>query len=129
MDNVRLFLHSLAAAVWVGGQITLAGLLPTLRTLGDDAPRRVARAFNRVAWPAFGLVFFTGIWNLFDVLVADSTPDGFHPWFEIKFLLFMASGAGAALHVMGTSKAAKALGGATSTLGAVGAMYLGFVIS
>jgi uncharacterized membrane protein len=129
MQTLRLFLHTLAASVWVGGQITLAGLVPTLRDLGDDAPRKVARAFNRLAWPAFGVVFFTGIWNLVDVLTADSTPSGFHPWFEIKFLLFAVSGGGAALHMAGRSKAATAIGGAASSLGAIGAMFLGFVIS
>ena len=43
--TVRLFLHVLAAMVWVGGQLTLLGLLPTVRTLGPDAPTAVARRF------------------------------------------------------------------------------------
>ncbi len=30
-DTVRLFLHVLAATVWVGGQLTLAALVPVLR--------------------------------------------------------------------------------------------------
>ena len=55
--TIRLFLHVLAATVWVGGQLTLAGLVPTLRALGPDAPRTVARRFNRIAWPAFGVLF------------------------------------------------------------------------
>ena len=38
MDHFRLFVHVLAASVWVGGQIVLAGLVPTLRSIGDDAP-------------------------------------------------------------------------------------------
>jgi putative copper export protein len=33
-DTVRLFLHVLAATVWVGGQITLVALVPVLRRLG-----------------------------------------------------------------------------------------------
>ena len=41
--TVRLFLHVLAATVWVGGQLTLAGLVPGLRRLSPDAPRVVAR--------------------------------------------------------------------------------------
>ena len=52
-DTVRLFLHVLAATVWVGGQLTLAFLVPPLRRLGAELPRAAARAFNRVAWPAF----------------------------------------------------------------------------
>src|ERR1022692_1411034 len=51
-DTVRLFLHVLDATVWVGGQLTLAVLVPVLRTQGPDAPRRAARRFNLVAWPA-----------------------------------------------------------------------------
>ncbi len=53
MDAFRLFLHVLAASVWVGGQIVLAGLVPTVRGFGEDATRQVARAFNRIAWPAY----------------------------------------------------------------------------
>ena len=45
---VRLSLHVLAATVWVGGQIVVAGLLPTVRALGGDATKRVARAFGRI---------------------------------------------------------------------------------
>jgi putative copper export protein len=30
-DTIRLFLHVLAATIWVGGQITLAALVPVLR--------------------------------------------------------------------------------------------------
>ncbi len=33
LDTVRLSLHVLAATVWVGGQLTLVGLLPGLRAL------------------------------------------------------------------------------------------------
>ena len=59
-DALRTFLHVLAATVWVGGQLTLAGLVPTLKGLGPDAPRAVARQFNRIAWPAFGVLVVTG---------------------------------------------------------------------
>ena len=41
--HVRLFLHVLAATIWVGGQFTLAGLVPVLRPLGPDATRAAAR--------------------------------------------------------------------------------------
>src|SRR5215207_7529885 len=69
--TVRLTLHVLAATIWVGGQFTLAGLLPVLRTAStasaNDLPRRAARAYNRIAWPAFGVLVLTGMWNLIDV--------------------------------------------------------------
>ena len=63
-STVRVFLHVSAATVWVGGQLTLAGLVPGLRALGPNAPRAVARRFNRIAWPAFGVLVATGIWNI-----------------------------------------------------------------
>ena len=63
-DTIRLFLHVLAATIWVGGQITLAVLVPVLRRLGAEIPRAAARRFNQVAWPAFGVLVITGIWNI-----------------------------------------------------------------
>ena len=53
LTTVRLFLHILAASVWVGGQIALAGVVPTVRKVSPEATKAVARAFARVAWPAF----------------------------------------------------------------------------
>ncbi len=126
MDTFRLFLHVLAASVWVGGQIVLAGLVPTLREVGPDAPRQVARAFNRIAWPAFGLLVVTGIWNL---MVAMDRDDDISPsLFGLKMLLVLTSGAGAAIHIVGRSRAALAIGGAMAALGAVGAMYCGLAL-
>ena len=55
LGGFRVILHVLAASIWVGGQFTLAGLVPTIRTLGDDAPKKVARAFGRLLWPAYAL--------------------------------------------------------------------------
>ena len=52
-DTVRLFLHVLAATIWVGGQLTLAALVPALRGFGREVTREAARRFNLVAWPAF----------------------------------------------------------------------------
>src|SRR4051794_41089530 len=98
-ETVRLFLHVLAASVWVGGQIVLGALVPTLRSIGNDATRQVARAFNRIAWPAFGVLVVTGIWNVMSVGIDRLS----HPQIEIKFLLVIASGAGAALHIRGGS--------------------------
>ena len=34
LGGFRLILHVLAASIWVGGQFTVAGLLPTVRSLG-----------------------------------------------------------------------------------------------
>jgi len=122
----RLFLHVLAASVWVGGQIVLIGLVPTVRTLGSDAPARVARAFNRIAWPAYGIAVVTGLWNVF-VLPLDELR---HPWLEIKVLVVLLSGVGAVVHQQARgNRTLLAVGGAMSVVFAVAAMYLGFLVA
>ena len=63
-ETLRLFLHVLAATVWVGGQLTLAALVPVLRRHDAAVPKIAARAFDRVAWPAFGVLLLTGLWNV-----------------------------------------------------------------
>jgi hypothetical protein len=126
MDAFRLFLHVLAASIWVGGQFALAGLLPTVRQFGDDAPRRAGRAFNRLAWPAYGVLVMTGLWNLFDLPLDDLQ----HPWIELKVLAVVLSGVGAAAHQLAKgNKAMLAAGGAASALFGIAAMYLGFLVT
>lgn len=126
MEALRLFLHVLAASVWVGGQLVLAGLLPTVRELGRDATVSVARAFNRLAWPAYALLVVTGLWNLVSIPLEDLA----HPWIELKVLAVLLSGAGAAVHQFANgNKAMLAIGGAASSLFAVAAMYLGFLVT
>src|SRR3954453_18544873 len=73
VQTIRLFVHVLAATVWVGGQLTVAGLVPGLRKLSPDAPRAVGRRFARIAWPAYLVLVVTGIWN---VLAVNATLTG-----------------------------------------------------
>lgn len=126
MNAFRLFLHVFAASIWVGGQLVLAGLLPTVRRLGEDAPRQVALAFNRIAWPAFAVAVVTGLWNVFAIPLEDLQ----HPWIELKVLAVVLTGVGAAVHQNARgNKAMLAAGGAASAIFAVAAMYLGFLVT
>lgn len=127
LTTVRLFVHVLAAAVWVGGQLTIAGLLPTARALGDDAPRRVARAFNRFAWPAFAVLVITGVWNLFAVRIGDLGTD-YMVTLALKLIAVTISGVAAAAHIVAKSRLALAIGGALSGIGAVAALFFGIVL-
>ncbi|MHB1138366.1 MAG: hypothetical protein ACYC2O_05365 [Microthrixaceae bacterium] len=126
MDAFRLFLHVLAASVWVGGQLTLAALVPSVRTYGAEATRAAARAYDRIAWPAFAVAVVTGLWNIFSLPLDDLR----HPWIELKVLAVVLTGVGAALHQFAKgNKALLAAGGAMSAVFAVAAMYLGFLVT
>ncbi len=124
IDHLRLTLHVLAATVWVGGQLTLGALVPTVRTLGPDATRLVARRYNQVAWPAFGILVLTGIWNLLEADVADRST-AYQVTLMVKLVVVAASGVGAFLHTISTTKVGLAVWGAVGLLGALLAVLLG----
>lgn len=124
LDTIRLFLHVLAASVWVGGQLTLAGLVPALRAGGPDAPRTVARRFNRIAWPAFGVLFVTGLWNLAETNAGDQAPE----WIATlmaKLFVVALSGVSAALHTRAATRRGLAVWGALAGFSALLALFFG----
>jgi len=121
---LRLFLHVLAATVWVGGQLTLAGLVPGLRALSPDAPRAAARRFNRIAWPAYGVLVATGIWNLFERDLGDRSTDWQVTLFA-KLVVVALSGIAALVHSTTSSRAVLAVGGALAGLTSLAALFLG----
>ncbi len=126
-DSIRLFLHVLAATIWVGGQFTLAGLVPGLRSLSPDAPRAVARRFNRIAWPAFVVLVITGIWNVF---AASGMTHGKHgTTLALKLAVVTVSGLAAWAHTMSRSKFGLAFFGALSSLAALAALFLGVLLA
>jgi putative copper export protein len=125
--TVRLFLHVLAATVWVGGQLTLAGLVPVVRRLGPDATRAVARQFDRIAWPAFGVLVATGIWNLLEVDIGDTSIE-YQVTVGVKLLFVALTGVGAAAHRAAGSTRVLAVGGAAAAVGAIGALFLGVLL-
>ena len=127
-DTIRLFLHVLAAAVWVGGQIALGAIVPRLRATFPDSTKVVAQAFGRVAFPAFGVVVVTGLWGLFEIDVTN-TSTSYQITLFLKITLAIASGAAAVVHSVGTTKLALALGGALGLLFSLGAMFCGYLLT
>jgi putative copper export protein len=126
-DTVRLFLHALGATVWVGGQLTLAALVPTLRALGSEVPRAAARRFNQVAWPAFGLLVATGIWN---ILAEQAKITGsYRTTLVVKLIVVLISGVTAALHARARSAAGLAVFGALTGLSALAALFIGIMLA
>jgi putative copper export protein len=126
-DTVRLFLHVLAATVWVGGQLTLAALVPALRGLGAQVPRSAARAFARVAWPAFAVLLATGAWNV--VAEHDKITGGYQVTLIVKLAVVAVSGVTAWQHARAQSPAALAAFGALTGLSALAALFLGVLLA
>ena len=127
IDAIRISLHICAVAIWVGGQIVIAAVVPALRADHRSALPLVAKAFARVAWPAFALAVLTGMWSLMAVDVA-STSSGYQVAMMLKVLAVLLSGGAAAVHSAGSSTAAKAIGGALGLLFALAAVVLGVLI-
>jgi putative copper export protein len=128
LGGFRLTLHVLAATIWVGGQFTVAGLLPTIRSLGQDAPKRVAQAFGRLMWPAYGVLVVTGIWNVSAVGVSDAT-SAWKAVLMVKIVVVVVAGVAVYLHQRATTKRGLAVWGAIGALASVAALCLGVFLS
>jgi len=126
-DTIRLFLHVLAATIWVGGQITLAALVPVLRRLGAEIPRAAARRFNQVAWPAFAVLVITGIWNI--AAVQSQIHGSYETTLVVKLIVVVISGVTAALHARARNPRWIAVFGALTGLSALAAVFLGILLA
>jgi putative copper export protein len=127
LDSVRLFLHVLAATIWVGGQLTLAALVPVLRARDAELPKLAARAFNRVAWPAYGVLLATGVWN---VAATNTGSTGtYRAVLAAKVAVVAASGITAYAHTRAKTTMGLAIFGALTGLTALGALYLGILLA
>ena len=126
LETIRLFLHVLAATVWVGGQITLAALVPALRAAGAEVPKAAANAFNRIAWPAFGVLVLTGIWN---VIAEGEQGSAYQHTLALKYVLVLVSGLTAYLHARATSPRAMAVFGALTGLSALATLFVGIMLA
>jgi putative copper export protein len=127
LETLRLFLHVLAATIWVGGQLTLAALVPVLRRAGADVPRMAAQQFGRVAWSAFGVLVLTGIWNI--AAYDDSSRSGYRATVSTKLAFVVLSGLSALLHQRASTKKANAIWGAATALFALLALLWGVLLA
>jgi putative copper export protein len=127
LDVIRLSLHILAACVWVGGQLTLVGLLPALRALGDPAPAAVARQFRKVAWPTFAVLVVTGMWNA-AVWSGETDHHGKEWLLGLKLGIVALSGVAAFLHERAARRTAVAVWGALAGLASLATVVVGVVL-
>ncbi|HEY8173712.1 MAG TPA: hypothetical protein VIH21_11555 [Dehalococcoidia bacterium] len=71
-DAIVLWLHILAAVVFIGPQIFLAAVaMPALRTISDarsrqEVTRSITRGFGVLGGVALAALLATGIWNYYD---------------------------------------------------------------
>ena len=126
--TIRLFLHVIAASVWVGGQLTLAGLLPTLRTLDGDTRRAIVNRFNKIAWPAFAVLVITGGWNMSAVDFSERRT-AYQVTMFVKLLFVALSGIGAFLHTQAKTKAGLALWGAIGGVSSLVTLFFGILVT
>jgi putative copper export protein len=127
VDGIRIFLHVIGATIWVGGQFTLAALVPVLRLHSAELPRTVAHKFNKIAWPAYALLVITGFWNVAQIPAGASK--NYHAVLGIKMTVVLLSGVAAYLHSKAKSTAGIAIWGAISGVTALGATYLGVLLA
>jgi putative copper export protein len=128
-DTIRLFLHVLAATIWVGGQLVLAALVPVLRRFGADAPGAAARRFNQVAWAAFGVLIVTGIWNVAAVSPPPGQGGRYRTTLIVKLVVVAVSGVTAALHIRSRTPRGRAVLGALTGASALAALFLGVLLA
>ena len=124
-DTIRLFLHVLAATIWVGGQIVLAALVPILRRAG--VATEAARRFNPVAWAAFAVLVATGIWNV--AAVSKNMSPSYRTTLIVKLVVVVISGVTAALHIRSRTARSRAIFGALTGLSALAALFLGVLLA
>jgi putative copper export protein len=128
VDTVRLTLHVLAASVWVGGQLVMMGLLGPARGLGGDAPKVLARAFARLAWPAYAVLLVTGFWNI-STFTWSQQSTAWKTVLIVKIVVVALAGLGAFLHQRATSKAQLALWGSVAGTASVAALAMGILLA
>ena len=128
IDSLRIYLHILAVTVWVGGQFVLAGIVPSLRRDAPNALPVVANGFAKVAWPAMILIVFTGAWGL-GAMDASEQSSSYMATFGIKMLMVGIAIIATIIHSAGTTKLAKALGGAAGLLASLLAAYAGILLA
>jgi uncharacterized membrane protein len=121
VDTVRLTLHVLAASVWVGGQLVMMGLV-------GHAPQVLARAFARLAWPAYAVLVVTGFWNI-STFTWSQQSTAWKTVLIVKIVVVALAGLGAFLHQRATSKAQLALWGSVAGTASVAALVMGILLA
>ncbi len=134
---INLVVHILAACIWIGGQATVAYLLPALHDLPERA-HAVGLRFQRLAWSAYGVLILTGIGNMLflHLGIGDLLHSREGHLLDVKFLLVLISGGAALYHAIlqtsatrTPSRALSAVLGSSALAAAVAAALYGVLIA
>ena len=106
----------------------MTGLVGPARGLGPDAPKTLARAFARLAWPAYAVLVVTGVWNI----SAEGYANGDTAWKAVliaKIAVVALAGLGVLLHQRATTPRGLALWGSVGGLASVAALVMGILLA
>jgi hypothetical protein len=112
----------------VGGQIVMLGLVGPSRAFGPDAPKALARAFARLAWPAYAVLVLTGFWNISTFHWAAQT-GAWKAVLIVKIVVVALAGLATLLHSHASSRTALALWGSLAGLASVAALTMGVLLA
>jgi len=98
------------------------------RRLGPDAGAVLARAFTRLAWPAFAVLILTGFWNI-STFHWDAQSTAWKAVLIAKIAVVVVAGLATLLHTRATSKAALAWWGTVAGLSSVAALVMGILLA
>lgn len=122
-----LWLHIVAATVWIGGQITLGVLVPVLRRQ-PVILRDAALRFQWPAWTAFAVLVLTGLINMHNASIPTAhltdTPRGRTLSLKLVFVLISGLAAAGHAHVVAPRAGRSRSSGARAASGVLGALSL-----
>lgn len=128
-----LWIHVIAASVWIGGQLTVAAVMPLLRSQ-PALMTSLGRRYQLIAWPAYALLVLTGIGNMLHLHLglADLFSDPVGRTLTTKLGFVLLSGLAAGVHEwssrLGPSARRSAILGSVSFLAALLAALYGVTI-
>jgi putative copper export protein len=128
VDTLRLTLHVLAGSVWVGGQIVMLGLVGPARAFGPDGPKALARAFARLAWPAYAILVITGFWNISTFHWAAQS-GAWKAVLIVKIVVVALAGLATLLHSHASSRGSLALWGSLAGMASIAALTMGVLLA